>query len=94
MISQGPQPYIQMLLPIYTLYSVDVSVYVHAAEQEPRCQGACSGAVQPWIQMMASYFKSLDSKHMVSEPYCLCALSHVCVSCLHMVMITSRATLM
>lgn len=39
--------------------------------QEPRCQGACSGKVQPWIQMMAPYFKSIDPKHMVRLVCCM-----------------------
>ena len=37
--------------------------------QEPRCQSPCSGAVQPWIQMMATYFKTLNTNHMVR---CIC----------------------
>lgn len=33
--------------------------------QEPRCQSPCYAKVQPWIQMMAQFFKSIDSNHMV-----------------------------
>ena len=53
-------------MPSYFVYT--------PGEQEPRCQDPCSGKVQPWIQMMASYFKSLDSKHMVTgcpDPQCV-----------------------
>jgi mannan endo-1,4-beta-mannosidase len=52
------------------VYKDDPTIYAISLVNEPRCDGytdpACNGYVQDWLEEMAAYVKTVDSKHMLT----------------------------